>query len=166
MPHVFRVISNRRRWDKPTPELFPWLRAGEIQADAVTDLRTQKNGLSVFIIDNDRNNLDRVVAAFAANRDDYDKLDYVLFEDRVLDELEIRTQQQPGITPDPQVNRWHINLVELSAQKVVDLARAILRYGTTSRVLKKTVQKMIEDGVLEGRIDRARLRNKILARIE
>ncbi|MBI5747051.1 MAG: hypothetical protein HZA13_08620 [Nitrospirae bacterium] len=154
MPFLFRKIDNKRRWDKDAS--FSWLELHDIQADPVTDLKTSQNILSVYCIDDERSNLDRVVAAIAATRDRFDILDYILFDQRILSEIDVKIEKTIGKTPDEQVNNCHLQLVELSGFKLVNLAKVILNKGETDRVLKKYVAKLIKDGIAAGQIDRSR----------
>lgn len=63
MPLILRKIE-KGRWNSD-PQAVPWLPPGEVQAQALLDLAPKDNGLSVWLIEEDRSNLDRVVAALA-----------------------------------------------------------------------------------------------------
>ena len=53
---------------------------GDIQSDALLDLRTQDNALSVFRVDEGAG-IGRIVTALAATRENLSHLDYVVFDD-------------------------------------------------------------------------------------
>ena len=105
---------------------------GDVQADALFDLRTFSNALSVWMIEENRGNLNRIIAALAAGRETVDKLDYALIERQRLDELGIRLVQVNGVSCDDQENlRWHQDLQGLSGVKLVGLAYIIQEYASS-----------------------------------
>lgn len=97
MGFLLREIK-RPRWLKR--EELPWLAEGELQADVLADLKTNDNRLSVWSIDDQKLNLDRVIAAVAVTRDHIEKLDYALFQDDTLSALSIQIEPTKGTTPD------------------------------------------------------------------
>ena len=66
--HKAAVIAPR--WLRPD-----WLAGDEVQADALVDLSTKDNELSVWLIENDKSNLEHVVTALAANCNTISNLD-------------------------------------------------------------------------------------------
>src|SRR5438874_12791164 len=97
----------------------PWLSPGDVPADALLDLRTEANALSVCQVEADLSNLERVVAALAASRDTLANADFVLFDVRILTSLAIGSEATCGATPDEEANaRWHLDLVELTAARI------------------------------------------------
>ena len=117
---VCRKLSQKRYWDGLT-----WLGAQEVQADAVECLMTRQNRLSVFVLDRVDDRTERVVAALAVTRDSLAHLDLAIAPEEVLARCDIRRDRVQGQTPDPGVNDWHEDLVELTAGKIVRLAAAI-----------------------------------------
>jgi hypothetical protein len=74
---IFRKIKkNRWYWDTDSVEKT----ADDFPADVFCDLQTRNNTLSVYLVDQDESNLDRVIAAFAANGDRPDVLDFALVQ--------------------------------------------------------------------------------------
>ena len=67
--------------------------------------------------------------ALAANRDALANFDYVVLDVHPLTDLNIRVDESKGGTPDEEVNAWHRDLVELSAQKIMGLAVVIQDHG-------------------------------------
>lgn len=160
MPLIFRMISSRVRWYK---EGFPsWVGPNDIPADPLADLRTQSNALSVWLVDDDKANLDQIAAAIASTRGSIDKLDYLLFDSQVLSESNVKAETSKGTTPDDQVNGWRLDIIEISGLKLVALTRAILtdKYET-GRVLPKRIQELVTEAVNSGRIDRERLTKRV-----
>lgn len=126
----------------------------KLQADALGDLRTQENLLSLFIVDDDLGNLERIAAALAANSVNPGNLDYVLLERQAVDNLGYTEISNPGETPDQEVNDAHVDLVIPNAQMLVDLAFVFWNQGDTNRIQRKRVQQMIRDGIEAGQIRR------------
>lgn len=96
MPLVLRKIR-KSKWYKT--ERVSWLEEGQLQADALADLKTTNNELSVWHIEDDKSNLEEVVAALAANCDDVSNLDYALFDQQLLSEIDIRIKATKGGSP-------------------------------------------------------------------
>lgn len=115
MPLFLRMIKGSRWY--PPEDTF-WLADGEIQAEPLADLATRENTLSVFQISDNESNLERVIAAMAAQRDDLRHFEYALFDQQIIADLNIKVQKAPGDTKDGIVNEWHYDLTELSAQKL------------------------------------------------
>ena len=138
-----------------------------MQADALNDLRTSSNELSVWYIEDDESNLEHVITALAASGDTVANLDYALFDLQLITNSDIKIHQSPGITPDERVNAlWHRDLIELSASKIMRLATIIFTQAEIRRVSKKKLLRMIAQAVSTGRIDRAKLRPKMVAKVE
>jgi hypothetical protein len=82
-----------------------WLPPGELPGDALVDLRTQNNELSVWRIEPDNRNLDDVIAALASNKTGHvDKFDYVLLDDAVVERLGIDCVKRDGDSPHGDAN--------------------------------------------------------------
>ena len=75
-----------------------WLEDDDTQADALWSLRTKGNQLSVWLIDDNKSNLKRVIAALAAGRDTLDKIDYALIDRRVLESPDIPVSKVDGLS--------------------------------------------------------------------
>lgn len=163
MPLILRKIR-KRRWDES--EDLAWLAEDDIPADPLGDLSTTFNALSVWYIEEDRSNLDRVVAASAAGRERLDVLDYALFDQELLSQINIKIKESPGATPDVEANEWHRDLVELSAAKLVNLAKVMLRNAERRRRLPKELDQLIAKAVASGRIDKERLSQRIRDEID
>jgi hypothetical protein len=160
-PFLLRHID-KRRWDRVGEEI-PWLPAGELPAAPLGDLKTTVDSvLSVWEIQEDRSNLEEVVAALAATRDTSDKYDYALFEMELLAVAGIRPESTRGNSADDTINdQWHRNLVELTSSKLVQLARSIYEHGSCERVPERRVNELICYAVEAGRIPRANLKENL-----
>lgn len=127
---------------------------GDVQADALSDLRTRANALSVWLVDEDRGNLHRIVAALAAGRMQLAKLDYALIDQRALEALDIQVVPKGGLSCDVEANaRWHRDILELSGAKLVELAAALQTEAALERVQKSDVRAHIVHSISMGFID-------------
>lgn len=163
---MFLRKVERRLWDWREEDI-PWLPPNEFPAAPLGDLRTSADSkLSVWHIEEDRSNLALVVAAVAASRDHADKFDYVLFSEDILREVGIHAEVTRGTSRDSATNeQWHRDLTELTASKLVVLARLIGRYGTTDRFMENEVELLIREAIAAGRIDPGKLDPKLRERL-
>lgn len=159
MPFILRKIRKSRWYNS---ERVLWLPAGEVQADALNDLQTIGNELSVWLIEDNKSNLNQVITALAANTEHVSNFDYILFSQQLLSRTDISMKESKGVSPDDHANaNWHRDLVELSVGKLADLARQIQRQGEKARILQKNVVNRIVEGVRSGRIEMTRLKPKV-----
>ncbi len=161
MPFILRKIR-KSKWYKS--EGTPWLAQGDLQADSLGDLTTQQNELSVWQIQDDLSNLDRVLAAMAASTHQISNLDYALLRQELLPG--IKTKSTLGMSLDEDANIWHIDLIELSAQKLFALANVIQSQAQIKRKPEKEVLKLVAQAITSGQIDRYRLKPESLAKVE
>ena len=155
MAYLLRKIR-KNRWYKT--EETPWLLNNELQADALDDLRTKANELSVYHIDDDESNLNRVVAALAANADNPSNIDFAIFNQGILREIGIKARSSRGELPDDQANEWHNDLYELSAPRLLELAKAIETEARIERKGYKQILTLVADSLVMGQIDRSRIK--------
>ena len=127
-----------------------WLEDDDVQADALSSLRTKDNQLSVWLIDDDRSNLNRVIAALASGRDHLDKVDYALIDRRFIDSLDIQVSKVDGRSPDMGANQhWHCDLARLSGKQLLALALG-MRKGLVVREPKSKVRTAILESIDSG----------------
>jgi hypothetical protein len=163
--YVFREIRNKSWWDKSHDEL-PWLKCGELVADVFKGLVTKKGGLSTYLIDEDKSNLDRVLAAFACTQESIQRVDYVLIPmDRVL--CAFKVVCIPGDTADDLVNSWHCDVVELTSHRAEDFARLIDdNRDSMVRVLPKDVKNIVCNARDQRNIDCDLVNQKLKPKLE
>jgi hypothetical protein len=138
-----------------------------LQADALGDLSTSNNTLSVWYVEEDRSNLEQIITALAATHQSLSNFDYALLEVQVLSGLNIPINPSPGNTPDGEANvSWHRDLIELSAQNLLELAQAIMARGEKARVSEREVRRLIGQAVASGRIERTRLQPRVRDEID
>ena len=161
MPFVLRNIR-RSKWYGSAEN--PWLPEGDLGADALLDLKTEGNKLSVWRVDDNESNRDRVITALAANRDGFSNVDYVLLDEHLFSQFGIRIEDSPGETPDEEANCWHCELVELSVYKVLYLVKAI-RETKRVRVAERDIKRWLLEAVDSRRISLDRMRFPMVQRI-
>lgn len=160
MTLVLRIVR-QPRWD--SPGTFGWLADGDIPADPLADFaNTSDNSLSVWFIDDNRRDLDDVLAALAASREKADKLDYVLFRQDHLQFAGIEAREKSGNTPDEHTNRLHRDLIHLSAAKVLALTTKVWNEKVgLERLDARRALQLVADAVRCGRVSLERLRPKL-----
>lgn len=153
---------DKRRWDWTEGDI-PWLPAGEFPAAPLADLKTSvHSSLSVWHIQEDKSNLERVIAGLTATRQHLDKFDYILFDERVVADAGVRAQNTEGTSADPEANaQWHRDLAELTSSSLVILARSIHQHGEPNRVQEPVVKQLIARAVNVGQIDSTRLQDQL-----
>ena len=147
MPLLLRTVR-QNRWHKQTAQ--PFLDKDDVPADPLGDLRTTENRLSVWIVSEDRSNLERVVRAVAVLKDRIEAEGYVLFDSKILDDAGIEVLDIPGGSPDKDANAWHQGDLVLSGNKLVALAKGILLHGNSGQILKLRMKELISEGVQQG----------------
>ena len=152
-------MTEQRRWD-----VFPdvqRLQAGKLKADVFSDLRTSGGTLSVFDV-TQQVEVDRITVAMAAKRTSVQHVDYVIFEDSVLEHLGLLARSAPGETPDQAVNGVHYNIVDLTADGLLALAHSI-SVVEQARLDKKSVKRKLIKGVSDGLLGRKFFSRELMA---
>ena len=155
-------VTRQSRW-MIHPDL-DWLPPGDIQGDALQDIETSDNKLSVYRVENEEDTK-QVVFALAANREFLSNLDYAIFDDSNLTVAGIVIQQQDGQTPHDEANKLHYDLSELTARRLVLLAQAVAS-GEHCRVPWKDIKIGLQQAIRSRTIDRDKIKPKLLERIE
>jgi len=157
MPLAVRKIDNKILWEAPLDEeQKKWLGERDLCADALEDLFTVKNTLSIFLIDENVSE-ERIFIALSAARNSVQDIDYVIFDLSACDDLEIECTAVEGDTPDNAVNKVHRDLIQLTATKVAALGNLMKQRGQTRRVRYKTVGRSINSSIGAGSLDLARM---------
>jgi hypothetical protein len=151
MPLAMRRVK-RPRWYSQA--VLPWLERGEVPADPFTDLRTSDNSLSIYVIEDDKSNLDQVVTAMSATCDRPQNFDYLLFDIEILSQVNIEVRESKGKTPDNEVNGWHRDLVEISGNRLLMLVKQVLESNyETDRYLAKQIKEFATRAIHSGRYE-------------
>ncbi len=138
---------------------------GGLQADALKNFRTKENALSVYEVQNELTDIQRILAAIAGTRDNVQEVEYATFDSNLLEELEIKTNKIKGDTADDTVNNLHIDLIDLTAKQVCLLASSIQKAGELTRMLKKKIGKKIIEGLKEGYLNKNKINEKLLPKL-
>jgi hypothetical protein len=148
MAYLLRKIR-RNRWYKT--EETTWLAENDLQADALNDLGTKSNELSVY-------HINRVIAALAVNANNPSNIDFAIFSEDVVSAVGIKIKKSQGELPDEQVNGWHSDLYELSALKLLNLATTIKAMAKIERKSPMQVFNIVADSLINGQIDRSKIK--------
>jgi len=139
------------RWIRPNPA--PWLPEDDVPADCLADLACSECRLSVWAVDTERSNLERVVAAVSSTRENLQNFDYALIARADVEQVGLSIRQCPGKTADREADdTLHWDLVELSGAKLLELARAIFFRARQDRFLPKHIEGFVRRGVAEGKL--------------
>jgi hypothetical protein len=167
MGFILRMITGSRWYDLDDDS---WVPSGDIHGDPLSDFRTRENVLSVWFIENDKSNLERVAAAYATSRGKLDQIDFVLLPDNLLPP-DIQMKAVAAKTCDKIANEcWHRDLVQLTGQRIVALARQFYREGYKKEEMGRYdhsyIATLIKQGIERSEIDPKRLSAKLRTDIE
>ncbi|MFH1563085.1 MAG: hypothetical protein ABIF11_06695 [Nitrospirota bacterium] len=138
---------------------------GGPQADALKNFKTKENALSVYEVENELTDIERILAAIAGTRDNVQEVEYASFDSNLLAEHEIKTNKIKGDTADDEVNNLHIDLIDLTAKQLYLLASSIQKDGKLIRILKKEIGIKITEGLKEGYLDKNKINEKLLHKL-
>jgi hypothetical protein len=158
MPFFLRKIR-KARW--ANDKGYEWLGAEDIQADALSDLKTENNELSVWHVEEDESNLRQIVVALGANYKKLDTVDYALVDQRVLLTAGIKAVEAAGDTPYENANEWHRNLIELTAEKVIEIAKNMRKERRIARVWPQDLQRHLTRAIEAGEVKLSRLEERL-----
>jgi hypothetical protein len=144
MAKLLRKVK-QNRWYKADAQ--PLLEIGDVPADPLGDLSTSQNRLSVFQVDGDTPDIERIARALALGGHNLDNVGYVLFDSSLLEQASIGLDPTDGGTIDPVVNRCHADLTNLTGNKLVKLTRLILLEGESDTILKKRIVELVREGL-------------------
>ena len=118
--------------------------------------------MSVYEIDDEKSNLQDVIASLAAKRDDVQRLDYVLVEESLLTGEGIQFQKTDGDTPHKEVNeKYHLNVIELSGNKISVLGNKILNSKIES-INRKKIKTIIAEFLGDGTFSEDDLKQSLI----
>lgn len=145
MAKLLRRVKKHHLWFKGPAA--PLLEMGDVPADPLSDLNTSQNKLSVFQVEEGQVDVDRIARALAVGFQHLDNLGYVLFDSSLLAQASIEFDRTDGNTVDPVVNKCHLDLINLSGNKLTKLAHLILSEGESDTILKKRIEELVREGI-------------------
>jgi hypothetical protein len=157
MPLLLRKIRQARWYDH---KAVPWLPEGSLQADALSDLKTEYNALSVWQVKDDKSNLEDIVTALAAECAGPTNLDYAIFDQALLLSIDVEVTRTPGQTSYAKASDWHRDLPELTAEKLMDLAGIIMTQAKRERLAERKIFSLVKGAVDRGEIPVTQLKPK------
>lgn len=160
MVYLFHDIKQKAYWERDNCH-YPWLQEGELVADVFKGLRTTDGTLSTYAVDSEKTRINRVCAALVCTRASFQHIDYALIPfDAMADSF--RLANTPGNTADDSVNVWHVDLVNLTPSKLIDLAYLIRNYKhLINRVEEHVIKSEIELGIEKRLLDCDKIKSKI-----
>jgi hypothetical protein len=165
MSKLLRKVDHKLFWN-PNGEFATYVPADEAPADALKDLRTEHDALSVWQIDDNEANLDRVLAAIASSRDYLLKLDFLIFDSKHIEELGLKMEREDGRTYDSKANSdWHFDLIHLSASDLSRLANKMFKYSKRGRLTVPKLTQLVKESVGKGYVDPAHLHPEVRATV-
>jgi hypothetical protein len=165
MAKLLRKVQHKTDWD-PHGEFSQYLLPGHAPADALRDLATNDNMLSVWQIDEKASNLERVLAAIVSPNDHLQKLDYLMFDQQHVHTLNLTIEQAEGDTCDSQANAsWHFHLTHLSATDLANLANEMFTHGEIWRQKERVLASLLSKSVRDGFIEEGKLLPKVRAKL-
>lgn len=162
MPKYLRVLHNKDSWYRSSPP--DWLPPNEIPAAPLKDLLPKVgHNISLWEIADNLSNLRCIAAAVAARRDRIDKFDYAIFPQQSVSSSGLSITQTPGETPDYHANRtWHWNVNEVTADKLVRLAKEMYAKAEIGRILGPEIRELIIAGIQSGELKKKEINEKLL----
>lgn len=122
---------------------------GFICGDAISDLRTTNNTLSVWKADSEQDIEDAIVA-LALGRDKVQTLNYLLIDEGELERMEIQISSDvPGDIKglDEQIRKKHRDLIEMDYWRIGYLAEymtCLVNKGEFMSCTKKSIKSLLE----------------------
>jgi hypothetical protein len=142
------------------------MEVGDVPADALADLKTENNALSVWSVEPDHANLNLALAALASNRQRLAKLDYTLIDEAILRSIPITWVSSEGKTPYSSANKtMHRDLTELTVQKIGRLALEMMPLRRV-RVPETEVKRLLLEALQSGALDRHLIVPTLLSELE
>jgi hypothetical protein len=152
MAFLIRKI-NRSKWPNSDYENFS---IDDLVADAITsDLRTSKNTLSTWEIQNEEEVLDAVLA-LSSGFERLDTIDVIILDKTEVINVGFELIETPGITPVKDLVDTHKDIVNLTFKSIGLFSKLILDTlgkDKVKRIREKEVKKLLIDAIQSGRLN-------------
>lgn len=139
---------------------------GDAPADGLTDLKTNSNDLSVYLVrEQDLDVLSRRIAvAMAATKQNLEPTEWTWLDRASVEGLGVTLTKSPGTTPDEEMNDHHWDITSLSAANLAQLASLVhraVRNAETNKLRMASLRADLVTAIRDGRISRTRLHKKM-----
>jgi hypothetical protein len=94
----------------------------------------------------------------SAQRGKFERFDYVLFDEAMASSFGIKAVSVLGDSPNAQINSFHRDLTEISAQRLVEFAEVLLQQQQFGNVGERDIITSIIEGLKKGHIKKTRVR--------
>jgi len=156
VPRLVRAGIDPERWLHE-----PGLAGDELQADALFDLRTTGNKLSVFELV-EPITAERITVAVAAGKERPSDTGYVIFDSGELTALGIGVESTPGGSADTEVNTLHRNLDIASDTKLLAFARNVVAPSEKVPIISERLAQLFQAGLESGQLEEGRVNPKLV----
>jgi len=164
MPFYLRKVK-RAFWLREP--YIDWLSEDSFPADSLNDFATVDNKISLWLIEDDKNNLERVLGAIGSNRSSVQEIDYLLIDSGVFKPIAERLLNSPSNTPDHEANElWHYDAVQLTGKEICHLGRMIFGNYQPVRVKPREVSRILNESIDQGVLSLAEIDNNILGKLK
>ena len=153
-------MMRQARWSRPT---WQGTTQNDWQGDALGDLSTSRNVLSVYLVYT-AEMMEQVVVGLAAQRDDLAHFDYAIISAETLAHLTAGTIRENGKTPNGYANTLHYNIVNLTGHDLFVLMQSIAPEDVR-RIHWRDVGTLLRRAFVAGSIDEDSISAKIVARL-
>jgi hypothetical protein len=156
MRHLLRQLAKASIWaDHETSSLWE---NDDCPAE-ILELMRASSGFSVWEVSGN-DDIERTVAATSLLRTKIDDYVFVLLNEEELRSFGIRLKTAPGLTLDSEINRNHRDLINLTGNKFMRLAKIITKESEINTIQRDRIITRIREEFNSGRFDR----NKFSAR--
>jgi hypothetical protein len=121
MPNLLRRLTNKDAW--AAVEESPLWEQNDCPHEALVQIFDTR-GVSTWRVHTD-DEIERVIAAQAFGRSTIGDFAYCLIDEDVLRRENIKTKDTPTRTIDSEMEKRHVDIIELSGQKLIRLAHLI-----------------------------------------
>lgn len=168
MPYLLRAI-NRENWPEPEEDAS----VKDLDADALNDLKTQDNTLSMWYADSE-DELRTAIVAYLASMDKWvelESIDFIIVDLLDVKNLGINIVNEPNFTYIKEYKEKHRDLADLKYDSIEQIADVIIKSineGKDRIVDRGEIRSLFEEVVRTGKLkseDIDKSRHKKLRRL-
>lgn len=162
MTFYLRIIRKKSFW----LGCEQYKNTSDVTADLIQDFRTTQNSLSVWHIETDKSNLNRILAAYACTQENIRQVEYAILPSNLLSNANFNIIQERGKTPDLEANDWHRDIINLTGDTLLMLSKIFFHNCEPETLFVFDVCDYIQESVKEQRISNKNLNKEIKPKIE